>query len=729
MFANMRIGLRMTTGFVIILAIFAITTIFSWNTLRQIETDTGHLAGERFQEIRITADIEKAILKATGLYGEYAFSGNETFMEEGAKSLEEADRLLEKAMVLAGSREDMAELTQGGEAATEAVAIFRKVTGFTRSALFAITESRRQAAEALLNYRRNVDTYLEGEKSELESEVEFEMGSGTIMARVEKIATGNHLIESILKMDREVYRGQALRDSTIIEEAMYELAGVRSDVAKLRSQTYVAASRNKLGQVTTALLSYETAMKDLVANWEELDQLLTELEDASRATMTAASTINAEGFRKVDGLADKIVANLGRTVKVSLGVTFAAILMGLAVSLVMTRSILKPLRAVVTMARRGGEGDLTLRRADFRLDSRDEVGEMAEELEKMLTSQREVVEAIKREASQTMKGSRGLAEISDSSNRSMEEIRRAVKELSLLSETNAASLEEANASIEEVSSGARSSAESSGEAAQLSNETRRVGEEASLSVEKIINEVRETAGETEANAGTVQRLVSSVQKIAGFVTTIGGIADQTNLLALNAAIEAARAGDHGRGFAVVADEVRKLAENSNLAAREIDGLIETLRAEAEESAATIYASVKNMQGTAERAEGAKQSLALALERTRQIDGVVQNLASIAQEQAAVSHEMAGAVEQVTQANNTVVEKIVGIGRSSESTVSASARVAEEARELAEGAARMKALLERFVIEKAETATGAEEIRGEAEEKNQEQELLMQRSNP
>lgn len=63
-----------------------------------------------------------------------------------------------------------------------------------------------------------------------------------------------------------------------------------------------------------------------------------------------------------------------------------------------------------------------------------------------------------------------------------------------------------------------------------------------------------------------------IQEISKKISIVNDIAFQTNILALNAAVEAARAGEHGRGFAVVAGEVRRLAENSRVAADEINKL-------------------------------------------------------------------------------------------------------------------------------------------------------------
>ena len=60
-----------------------------------------------------------------------------------------------------------------------------------------------------------------------------------------------------------------------------------------------------------------------------------------------------------------------------------------------------------------------------------------------------------------------------------------------------------------------------------------------------------------------------VKRINELTEKILQISSQTNLLALNASIEAARAGEAGRGFAVVAEEIRQLADNSRVAAGDI----------------------------------------------------------------------------------------------------------------------------------------------------------------
>ena len=61
------------------------------------------------------------------------------------------------------------------------------------------------------------------------------------------------------------------------------------------------------------------------------------------------------------------------------------------------------------------------------------------------------------------------------------------------------------------------------------------------------------------------------------VVTMSKVADQTNLLSINAAIEAEKAGESGKGFAVVANEIQRLADQTAVAAEDIEQMVKEMR--------------------------------------------------------------------------------------------------------------------------------------------------------
>ncbi|TIH13013.1 methyl-accepting chemotaxis protein [Marinifilum sp. JC120] len=66
-------------------------------------------------------------------------------------------------------------------------------------------------------------------------------------------------------------------------------------------------------------------------------------------------------------------------------------------------------------------------------------------------------------------------------------------------------------------------------------------------------------------------------RINHIVTKIARISDQTNLLSLNAAIEAEKAGQFGQGFSVVAREMRRLADQTVIAAEDIELMVRDMQ--------------------------------------------------------------------------------------------------------------------------------------------------------
>ncbi|WP_373419559.1 methyl-accepting chemotaxis protein [Bacillus sp. EAC] len=104
----------------------------------------------------------------------------------------------------------------------------------------------------------------------------------------------------------------------------------------------------------------------------------------------------------------------------------------------------------------------------------------------------------------------------------------------------------------------------------------------------------------------IRNLHNHSTEIGTIIGAIQAIANQTKLLALNASIESARAGEAGKGFSVVAVEIRKLAEQSDVSAKRITGLVteidDGMRLSVE-SMERVTSSLKNGVKVANQTEG------------------------------------------------------------------------------------------------------------------------------
>lgn len=201
----------------------------------------------------------------------------------------------------------------------------------------------------------------------------------------------------------------------------------------------------------------------------------------------------------------------------------------------------------------------------------------------------------------------------------------------------------------------------------------------------------------ESTAEQMRRLGDRSAEIGKIVDAISSIAAQTNLLALNAAIEAARAGEHGKGFAVVAEEVRKLAEESQVEAKEIAGLIAAIQQDTKAALDAVTA------GTDEVREGA----AAVTEVGTMFDDINKTVTAIAERISGVqakieqlsegSEHLAETSGEVDAISRKIADQTDGASAAAQQQSTAMQEIASESKVLSQMAEKLQAGVRKFDI--------------------------------
>jgi len=236
------------------------------------------------------------------------------------------------------------------------------------------------------------------------------------------------------------------------------------------------------------------------------------------------------------------------------------------------------------------------------------------------------------------------------------------------SSEQAASLEEISSSIEELTSMTKRNADNAQSGKVSANQARTAAEAGAAEMDRM---------QTAMNA--IQQSSHDISKI---IKTIDEIAFQTNILALNAAVEAARAGEAGAGFAVVADEVRSLAQRSAVAAKETADKI-------------ADATTRSAQGV-ELSVRVSAGLQHILEKNREVDRLVAEVAT-------ASHEQSEGLSQINIAITQMDKVTQSNAASAEETASAAEELNAQSEELRNSSAQLASLVGVVTTEDVHTA--------------------------
>jgi methyl-accepting chemotaxis protein len=372
------------------------------------------------------------------------------------------------------------------------------------------------------------------------------------------------------------------------------------------------------------------------------------------------------------GVPQKVIhAPIDLIFRVSILISVLVVLAISAAAFLIARSISNPLKSMMKIFSRIGEGDLT-QQLDIR--RKDEIGDMSGVFNGTVKNVKKLVVTIKNQ-SDTLFGignelSSNMSQTASAINEITANIQnikgRVINQAASITETNA-TMEQITFNIDKLNSHVDRQSASMAQSSSAIEEMLANIQSVTQTLATNADSVKKLMDASEVGRTGLQEVVADIQAIAreseGLMeinAVMENIASQTNLLSMNAAIEAAHAGEAGKGFAVVADEIRKLAENSGEQSKTISTVLWKIK----DSIDKITKSTDSVMNKFEAIDGV----------VRVVSDQSKNICNAMEEQSEGSKQILEAINQLSEITQLVKD-------GSEEMLDGSRQVIKESRNL------------------------------------------------
>ena len=375
-------------------------------------------------------------------------------------------------------------------------------------------------------------------------------------------------------------------------------------------------------------------------------------------------------------------------------IIWSVVLSSIAVLMVIS-TIVKPVKLLSKTAHKIALGDLTAEQINIK--NNDEIGDLAESFNIMLLNLRDMVKQLSLTSETVAASAEEFSATSEQSSVISKQVAEAIQQVAVGAEDQSHNALSSSDMVKEVTNGVRKVSENTQDVAKSAAQTAEKANTGAKTIYSSITKIK-TVNENIHNVGEkIKYLGERSKEIGQFVGVITQIAEQTNLLALNAAIEAARAGEHGRGFAVVAKEVRKLAEQSKESSEQIKGLVNFILRETEQTVLSMDDTVKQSTKGIEAIKSVEQTFNDIQSSFNVVTGQINEVSSATQQMNEAIERISSNINQITRISIETASQTQEVSADMEEQLASSEEIATSANSMAKLAEELQKLVQKFKV--------------------------------
>lgn len=401
--------------------------------------------------------------------------------------------------------------------------------------------------------------------------------------------------------------------------------------------------------------------------------------------LAAYKTFNTMNWKLVGTIpVDELVKDAKAIQTMTWITVFVAALIAIGIGIGVILTIAQPLVKLRNLMNEGASGNLTVRSSMKK--RRDEIGELSESFNLMMTQITALAVQTTRSADDVLLTATDLTEASRKTAISAREIAVATEEIAGGATSLAVEAERGTDLSGNIDVQMKKVIDANQQMVISATEVEKASEQGTAYMGILIEKTGMTEEMTRSMVEKVDALKESTGSIVKILDVLNNLTKQTNILSLNATIEAARAGVAGRGFMVVADEIRKLADQSRQSIDVVGQITEKIQREIDETvnvlsdayplfqqqigsvkeANQIFLTVQGQMGQfVERLDLVTNSISQLDESQSVLAEAMTNVSAVAEESSATSQEVASlSTEQLSISDGMVrlSEKLDAVSR-------------------------------------------------------------------
>ncbi|KMY66726.1 hypothetical protein AAU61_16675 [Desulfocarbo indianensis] len=582
MLKNLKLASKIAGGFGLLIAIALALggmAVINMNSAKDLSVT---LDEQYVAEVQVVAQLERRLQRTMLNMRGYTMSGREEYLELAQKGLQEVQESLAKGKALAEKQSGAGALRASVNKGQTMQASYAESVKETVANTNNMARLRARMDAAAKSYLDNCDEFLRGQNQEMANDIDGGTAlSDQLKERLAKLNLVNEIIDLGNSLQVANLRAQATWQPEIAKEALGLFGEIDAKFAELLRISKQDKELKRIQATQQAARQYKEAMSEFMATWLAAREVDKKRQGVGDGLLSLARETTYASLGAMKKLSNQSRETLSASSTIMLAGLAAALVLGALLAFFITRSITKPINAVISGLAAGSE---------------------------------QVAAASSQVATASQSLAQGAAQ-------------------------QAASLEETSSSMEEMGSMTKQNADSAGQADTLASEAARVVQKANEAMVQLTGsmaEITKAGEETGKIIKTIDEIAFQTNLLAlnaaveaarageagaGFAV----VADEVRNLAMRAA-EAAK-----NTAGLIEGTINKTKQGAELVAQTNQTFSEVA-----ENARSVTELVSEIAAaSSEQAQGISQvNLAMS-----EMDKVTQQTAASAEESAAASEEL------------------------------------------------------------------------------------------